>query len=396
MARASRRQIIAGAAAGALAVGLKAPAILAQTRKPLRLGVLNTFTGINAVPADSNFKGMSLYFDRLGGTVAGRKLEIVKEDDQFNPQIGLQKARKLVESDKVDLICGPQASNVALALLNFCKESGTFLIVWAGTDAITNAHIPTVWRPALSSWQLSTPMAGWVYDHLAKDVVCVAADFAAGHDVVKTFKEAYVPKGGKIIKEIYPPLGSPDYSAYLTDILSLKPAATYNFFTGTDAVRYVQQYEQFGLKSRIPLTGFAPIADGTTLPAQGKAALGVITPQIYFDTLDNAANKKFVADYRAKYGAYPDTYSEYGWVTAQVVDEALKGVDGDTSNRDKLIASLAKVAFEAPRGPFRFDPVTHNPIQNVYITQVAEIGGRLTHKMIGTIRDVRDPGAKAN
>jgi branched-chain amino acid transport system substrate-binding protein len=386
---------MAGATAAGI-VGLPAPAILAETRKPLRLGVLNTFTGINAVPADSNFKGMSLYFERIGWTVAGRKIELLKEDDQFNPQIGLQKARKLVESDRVDLICGPQASNVALALLNFCKESGTFLIVWAGTDAITSANIPTVFRPALSSWQLSTPMAGWVYDNLAKDIVFAAADFAAGHDVVKTFKAAYVPKGGKVIKEIYPPLGTPDYSPYLTDILSLKPAATYNFFTGTDAVRYVQQYEQFGLKGRIPMTGFAPIADGTTLPAQGKAALGVITPQIYFDTLDNAPNKKFVPEYRAKYNAYPDTYSEYGWVTAQVVEDALKSIDGDTSSKDKLIGALTKVAFEAPRGPFRFDPVTHNPIQNVYITQIAEIGGRLTHKMIGTIKDVRDPGTKAD
>jgi branched-chain amino acid transport system substrate-binding protein len=386
---------MAGATAAGI-VGLPAPAILAETRKPLRLGVLNTFTGINAVPADSNFKGMSLYFERIGWTVAGRKIELLKEDDQFNPQIGLQKARKLVESDRVDLICGPQASNVALALLNFCKESGTFLIVWAGTDAITSANIPTVFRPALSSWQLSTPMAGWVYDNLAKDIVFAAADFAAGHDVVKTFKAAYVPKGGKVIKEIYPPLGTPDYSPYLTDILSLKPAATYNFFTGTDAVRYVQQYEQFGLKGRIPLTGFAPIADGTTLPAQGKAALGVITPQIYIDTLDNAANKSFVAEYRAKYGAYPDTYSEYGLVAAQVVEAAVKALDGDTGDKDKLIKALEAVHFDAPRGPFRFDPATHNPIQTVYITEVVELDGRLTHKVIGTIKDVRDPGTKAD
>jgi branched-chain amino acid transport system substrate-binding protein len=391
----SRRTFIAGGAAAgsALALGVKAPYVLAQARPPLRIGIINTMSGILAHTTESNLRGMSLYFDRSNWTVAGRKIELIQEDDQFNPQIGLQKARKLVESDHVDLICGPQASNVALALLNYTKETKTFMLVWAGTDAITWERIPTLFRPSISTWQVSTPMAGWVHDNVAQEIVLIASDFAAGHDVLRTFKSAYLPKGGKVIKEIYPPLGTTDFGPYLTDVLSLKPPAAYAFFTGTDSVRFVQQYAEFGLKDKIRLLGFTALVDGTTIEAQGKAALGIVTAQTYVDTLDNPANRAFVAEYRSRHGAFPDLYSDYGYVTARVIAESLTKTGGDTA-RDRWVEALANVAFDAPRGPFRFDPVTHNVIQNVYITEVQEIEGRLTHKALVTIPDVRDPGVK--
>lgn len=392
----SRRAFLTGAAATGtvLAAGLRAPAVLAATRAPLKIGILNEFTGINAVPTDSNLKGMSLYFDRIGWKIAGRKIKLFKEDDQFNPQIGLQKIRELVESDHVDVICGSQASNVTIALLNYARQSKTFIMPWAGTDIITREGLPYLFRPSLSSWQLSTPMAGWYIDHVGKNTVLAAADFAAGHDVMSNFKSAFLPKGGKVLKEVYPPLGTTDYSAYITDIESLDPPGVYGFFTGTDAVRFVQQYAQLGLKKKIRLTGFSSLIDGTTMPAQGDAALGVITSQTYIDTLDNPANKAFVAAYRGRYKTYPDIYSEYGFVTAKILDIALTATGGDASNKDRLAEAMSKVSFEAPRGPFRFDPKTHNPIQNVYITDCVKIDGRITQKAITTIHNVRDPGMK--
>jgi len=392
--RPSRRRVLAGAAAsGAIAFVAKTPALLAQSA-PVRIGVVNTFTGVNALSADTNVKGMTLYFDRIGWTVAGRKIEVLKEDDQFNPQIGLQKVRKLVESDHVDLVCGPQASNVAMAILNYCKETKALMLVWAGTDALTWDRVPFIYRPGLTSWQLSTPMAEWVAGNVSKSVVLAAADFAAGHDVMRTFKEGFLPKGGKVLKEIYPPLGTGDYSAYLTDISAMAPPVVYAFFTGTDAVRFVQQYVQLGLAAKTKLTGFAPLTDGSTLPAQGDSALGIVTPQIYVPTLDNPENKPFLADYRKQYKSDPDTYAVYGYDTAHVIDAALTETGGNTSDKEKFRVAIGKAAFASPRGPFRFDPETHNPTQNVYITQIAKREGRLEQDVIATLPNIRDPNVK--
>ena len=258
----SRRRFIAGTAGAgaALASNLAAPGLLAQTRAPIKLGNLNSFTGAIAYAAENNFNGMNLFFDSVGWTVGGRKIEIIKEDDQFNPQVGLQKAKKLVESDKVDMIVGVQASNVALAVLNYAKQQKAFYIVsGAGTDAITWDRYPYLFRTSISAYQLSTPMANWVYDNLGKEIVTTASDYAGGRDVIAQFKGPYVARGGKVLKEIWPPLGTTDFSPYLIDIKSINPPVTYDFMPGADAIRFIQQYSEFGLKEKMPLTGFTII-----------------------------------------------------------------------------------------------------------------------------------------
>lgn len=393
----SRRTVIKSAAgAGAvLASGIAAPPILAQADKPIRLGNINTFTGGLAYAGQANWNATNLYFDSINWTVAGRKIEIVREDDQFNPQIGLQKAKKLLESDGVDLVFGIQASNVALAVLNYMKQQKAFYIVTgAGTDAITWDRYPYLFRTSISTYQLSTPMAGYIYDNLGKEVVTTASDYAGGRDVMAAFKAPYIAKGGKVLKEIWPPLGTTDFSAYLTDIKSINPPVTYDFMPGADAVRFVQQYSEFGLKPTMPLTGFTMI-DSQSASALGKAAVGVISAVTFVDTLDNPEAKKFVAEYEPKFKTEADLFADYGYVGARVIGEALKAVDGDPSNKDKLAEAMAKVQFNAPRGPFRFDPATHNPIQDVYIAQVIESGGKITTKTLFTAKDVKDPGHKA-
>ena len=210
----SRRKFMAGAAGAgaALTSNLAAPNLLAQTRAPIKLGNLNSFTGAIAYAAEANLNAMNLYFDSIGWTVAGRKIEIIKEDDQFNPQVGLQKVKKLVESDKVDLVVGVQASNVALAVLNYMKQQKAFYVVsGAGTDAITWDRYPYLFRTSISTYQLSTPMATYVYDNLGKEIVTTASDYAGGRDVIAQFKGPYLAKGGKVLKEIWPPLGTTDF-----------------------------------------------------------------------------------------------------------------------------------------------------------------------------------------
>jgi branched-chain amino acid transport system substrate-binding protein len=394
--RVSRRsfmKVCAGAGA-ALASSVGAPAVLAQTRAPIRLGHLNSFTGGIAYAAEISLNAMNLYFDSINWTVAGRKIEVIKEDDQFNPQVGLQKAKKLIESDKVDLLVGVQASNVALAVLNYMKQQKAFYVVsGAGTDAVTWDRYPYLFRTSISAYQLSLPMANYVYDHLGKEVVTTASDYAGGRDVIAQFKGPYLQRGGKVLKEIWPPLGTTDFSAYLTDIKSINPPVTYDFMPGADAVRFIQQYSEFGLKEKMPLTGFT-IIDSQTVKALGKSAIGIISALTYIDTVDNPESKAFNAAYQAKFNAAPDLFADYGYVAAKALDEALKMTDGDASNKDKLAEAMSKLQFKAPRGPFRMDPATHNPIQDIYICQVIEKDGGISTKILGTSKDVTDPGKK--
>jgi branched-chain amino acid transport system substrate-binding protein len=389
----SRRALFKYTAGAALASNVAAPAVLAQGR-PIRLGLLNSFTGGIAYAAEANLNAMNLYFDSINWTIAGRKIEMIKEDDQFNPQVGLQKAKKLIESDKVDLLVGVQASNVALAVLNYMKQQKAFYVVsGAGTDAITWDRYPYLFRTSISAYQLSLPMANYVFDNLGKEIVTTASDYAGGRDVVGQFKGPYLARGGKILKEIWPPLGTTDFSPYLTDIKSINPPVTYDFMPGADAVRFIQQYTEFGLKDKMPLTGFT-IIDSQMVKALGKSALGIISALTYTDTVDNPESKAFAESYRAKYKLSPDLFADYGYVAARALDEALKTTGGDASNKDKLADAMSKLKFNAPRGPFRMDPATHNPIQDIYICQVIEKSDGITTKILATAKDVTDPGKK--
>lgn len=394
---ANRRQFVSGALAlGAGAVLARSSAVLAQGQGPIKIGVLNSFSKVFAALGASNMNGMTLYFDQVNNTIAGRKIEIIREDDEINPQVGLQKLKKLIESDKCEVVTGIQASNVAMAAVEYLKQSNTlFLCSGAGVTALGYTGAPNVFRCSVSSQQINSAMGDWWFDNGTKEVVATASDFAGGRDTVAEFRNAFVKKGGKIIKEIYPPLGNSDFSAYLADIRSIAPPGTYNFYAGTDAVRFVKQYSEYGLKARMKTCASGFMVESDVLPAQGKDALGIISSMQYADTLTNPENVKFVADYRKKYNEYPNVYSEYGYVAARCLHDALTATGGNTQDFAKLRAAMLAVKFNAPRGPFSFNPATQGPIHNIYIREVVELDGRIANKVIATVNDVREPATRS-
>jgi branched-chain amino acid transport system substrate-binding protein len=393
--RTTRRNFIAGAGAvtGAAAIGLGAPVVLAQTA-PLRIGLLQPFSKNYAVLGNSIANGLSLYFEEQKWEVAGRKIEVIREDDELSPQVGLQKARKLLQNDKVDFIVGPQVQNVAFAILELVKQSRSMLLVTTGGTAMTWERIPSMFRVSLSGWQMYHPMGEWLAKNVGKEIVCTSSDSSAGRTDLPIFEKSFTEAGGKVLKQIFPPLGTNDFSAYLSELRSLKAPATYNFYAGSDAVRFVNQYAEFGVNKISKLTGPGFLLESDVLSGAGKAALGGLTILHYAETLDFPENRSFVAAHRARFNEFPSVYSEYGFVAARIIAETLKAVQGDISAQDRVIEAMTAVKFNAPRGPFRFDPVTHNPVHNMYIREVVEIDGRVTNKVIGTIEGVKDPGIK--
>ncbi|MBF6618222.1 ABC transporter substrate-binding protein [Pollutimonas thiosulfatoxidans] len=390
----TRRSFIKGAGlAGATAMfGGVAPAVLAQTKAPLKIGALNSYSKVFAALGNANVNGMNIYFNEIGNTIAGRKIEIIKEDDEINPQVGLQKLKKLDQSDNCDIITGIQASNVAMAAVQYLRQSGAFMLCsGAGLVNLAFTGLPYFFRSSVDTYPLHAAMGEWLYDNVAKEMVISASDFAGGRGSLNEFKVGFTGRGGKIIKEIYPPLGNNDFSAYLADIRSIAPPATFSFYAGTDAVRFITQYEQYGLKDTIRLTGSGFMLEADTLPAQGKSALGALNCLHYADTLEHAENQKFVAAYREAHGEYPSVYAEYGYVAAKVIHQAVEAVDGNAGDKDKLREAMRAVKFMAPRGPFAFNQQTQGPVHNIYVREVAEIDGRITNKVIQTVEGVTDP-----
>ena len=394
----TRRNIIAGAtASAALSLDSALARVFAQAAGPIRIGVLNTFTKAGALFGETTVRGIEVYLDEHGGKIAGRQVEIIKEDDEFNPQIALQKVRKLVVSDKVHVLLGPLGSHIATAMAGYMKQAGTpWIITGAGATALTKERIPNMYRATLTNWQVAHPMGTWASAHDVKDAVIIASDFLAGHDVADAFKETFTAGGSKVVKEIYPPLGNNDFSAYIADIRASNASAVYGFFTGSEAGRFVKQFQQFGLKDKMKLLGFQSMLDSDTFPLQGSSANGGLSTSIYCETLDTPENKHFVEMHAKKHKELPGIFTESGYTTMRIIDDAAQAVGGKIEDASAFCAAVGKTNIKAPRGPVVFDPVTHQAIQNVYVREVIEQDGKQLNKVVDVIPNVGDlPANKA-
>ena len=129
------------------------------------------------------------------------------------------------------------------------------------------------------------------------------------------------------------------------------------------------------------------------MSALGKAAIGVISALTYTDAVDNPESKEFAA-VQGQIQNLAGSVRGLRLCRGQAIGEALKMADGDASDKDKLAEAMIKVRFNAPRGPFRMDPATHNPIQDIYICQVIESGDGISTKILSTAKEVQDPGKK--
>ncbi|MGB8826713.1 MAG: ABC transporter substrate-binding protein, partial [Pseudolabrys sp.] len=329
---------------------------------------------------------------KRGGQIAGRPVQVIKGDDQLDPKVGSEVAQKIVTRDNVDLVVGTVGSNVLPVLQKICTDNNKPLIVptAAGNDTTRAQCHPLVFRVSHSNWQMTSPAGAWLFKRGAKRVMTMGMNYATGKEEVIAFSDEFKKAGGEIIDQKWPGLKELDYQAYFADVLAKQPDAMFTFFAGSNAVEFVKQYAQAGLKERVPLFGAAYLTDSTLLAAQGSAADGVITSGHYAPSLDNAANKKFLADFKQATGKDGDINSMHGHDSVEVVALGLEKTKGDIKDSAGLSQALQKVEFASPRGPFRFSRA-RNPIQNIYAIEAK--GGQL--RVIETIqKDVEDPTAE--
>jgi branched-chain amino acid transport system substrate-binding protein len=374
-------------------VFLPGPSVFASEKPPIKVGLLLPYTGTMPLQAKGVSDGVELYFDEIGKKAGGRAIQVIKEDDENNPTVGLTKLRRLVEQQKVNFVVGPVSSAVGLAIHEYVRKSQVIQInPVAFTRELTSPQkwSPNIFRVVETTDQTNYPMGKWMFKNTPhRNVVIAASDFSAGHHSVEAFKAGFEEAGGKVIKEVYPKLGTMDFASFLSAIDIKGADAVYAWFAGTDAVRFVQQYQEFGLKKRIPLYGYGVIADDPYLASIGDAALGVVTSCHYAWTIDTPRNKAFVKAYQGKWGEVPSRYSEFGYVSAQVIGAAAEALKGEVEDTGKVSAEIKRVAskVETPSGPLAFDQYNQR-IANVYVEKVEKRDGKLVNVVIDSMGKV--------
>lgn len=377
------------AAASALAL-LSAPA-LAQD-KTVKIGFITTLSGPQAIIGNDMKNSVELALDHLGRKMGGLPVEVIYEDDSFKPDVGKQKSEKLVQQDKVNFVAGYIWSNVLLASLKSVTDDGDTILISANAgpsqiagELCNKNYFSTSWQ----NDQTTMAMGEQLNKAGVKKIYLMAPNYAAGKDMLQGVRRSY--KGEVVGEDLTKWPDQLDFSAELAKIQAAKPDGVFVFYPGAAGVQFLTQYAQAGLKGKIPLyTAFT--IDAITLPQQKELALGVLGAQTWVNDLPNDANKKFVGDFRKKYGSYPSFYGQQSYDAIMLINSAVAGLNGDLSNKDKVRAELKKANFASTRGPFKFN-TNQFPIQNVYIQEtVKDSEGNLTLKTVETImKDFKDP-----
>ena len=375
-----KRLLLAGCAAAAVAVIAAAPTLAQQ--KTVKIGFISSFSGPVAAIGTDMRNSFELALDHLGRKVGGMPVEVIYEDDQIKPEVGVQKTQKLIESDKVDFMVGYIWSNVALASLKPLVDSKTITFITnAGASQISGELCsPYVFTTSWNNDQTPQAVGLYMNQKNVKTAFLIGPNYAAGKDMLEGVAATF--KGQILGRELTAWPNQLDFSAELSKARAAKADAIFAFYPGGAGIQFVTQYAQSGMKGQIPLyTAFT--IDELSIPRLKDLAVGIPGAQQWVNDLPNAENKKFVTDYKAKYKSSPSFYGAQTYDAAILLDGALKETKGDM-DKDKLRKAIEKAPFKSVRGGFKFGP-NHIPIQNFYLQEVVKQGDDYVLKTVATI-----------
>lgn len=384
----SRRTLLKASAA----IGVfPAPAVLAQTPEPLKIGFLTVLTGPLAAGGKQQEEGAALFLKERDGMIAGRKIDLITQDTAGQPALAKTKLQELVERSKVQVSIGPLATNEALAMDGYVRETKIPLITTtssATVDLKARQPHPYVLHAFGTAPQVTYPLGDYAAKTLGfKKVAIVAEDFTYGHEGAGGFHLGFEAAGGKIVQKLWPPLNTPEYGVYIAQI---KPDvdAVYTGFAGSNPLRFLKALAEFGLKGKVAVLGNTTMTDEGILKVMGDEAVGVYSAGWYAAGLDTPDNKKFVAGINAAYQHDPGFYTAGPYTALLMIEEALKATKGNTADAAAFLKALHDVRLtHGPIGPVKLDEYG-TPILDIHIRKVARVNGKLINTIVKTYPQV--------
>lgn len=367
----------------------------ARATDPLKIGMVLPMSGPFASYGTQIDRGVRLYLSEHGGTLSGRKVElIVKDDTGVAPEVSKRVALELVVQDKVDILAGFGLTPSAFAVAPIATESKKPMIVMNAATSSVTLKSNYIVRVSMTLAQNTAPIASWAAKNGIHKAFTVVADYGPGHDAEEQFKKTFTAAGGEMVGEVRTPVKNPDFAPFLQRVKDSHPDAVFLFVPpGEQSIGFVKGFAERDLaKAGIRMIATGDLTSETVLDPLGDSALGVITAFHYSEAHDSPENKAFTQAWYKAYGPdRPDYMALAGYDGMHLVDEVLQKTGGNTDG-DAFVAAAKGLKWISPRGPISIDPATRDIVQTIYLRKVTRVGGRLQNIEFEQVPDFKDPG----
>lgn len=339
----------------------------------VKVGFISPVTGFVAALGKDMRRGWEMYWEQNGATAGGARVETVFEDDAGDPEIALTKARRLVEEEQVDLTAGPILANTAYAVAEYVSSQGLPSIHMTGADDLTQREFnPLVLRVGYTSSQSNFPAGQWAFEQGHRRAMTICPDYAFGWESCGGFVQAFTDAGGEVVKQVWPPLGTQDFSTYIGQVEQTDPDVVFvGSAGGPDAILLYDAWTDFGLKDKVGLIGNCCFADQVFLREVGDEAIGIQNFSYWVEGRDSEVVREFVQAYEERHGEIPSLYAAGAYMMAEVVAQALEATGGRVEGAEFIEAARNVSLPDSLYGPVTFDD-TNNIVGPVYLTRVEE------------------------
>jgi branched-chain amino acid transport system substrate-binding protein len=361
---------------------------------PLTVGFVDSLSGPLAGAGQDLLEGTQLWLEEHGGQMAGRPVELLVEDDHGSTETGVQVTKRLVEADGADLVIGPLAGNVGVALGRYVTTTEVPLVYPIPTsDVFVHENYPTVFQLTGTAPQFNAPLGDWAVQNGHRRVVTICSDYAFGQQVCGGFAGRHVAAGGELVEQLWPPLGSSDLAPFISQLQRTPADAVFVGLIGADSVKFLRAWKSFGMEGRMTLLGSDPGFDQAVLRGVGADAAGLVSVGHFAEGRESPDTRRFSEAFQQRFQKIPSYYAASGYLAADWTARALQANGGKVGEAADFVQVMRSITYQdSVFGPITVDE-RGQPVYDVYLREVtAGPGGKPWNTVIDTFPDISATG----
>ena len=353
---------------------------------PIKVGLVAPLTGIAAQQGEDMELGVKMAIEEINSMVAGRKIELISEDDNTTPAVAVTKGRKLITHDKVAVILGTFSGACSYALAPVAEEARVpFINTNSAADDLTQRkRSKNMIRVCYTSCQIGHVAGHYAYNKLGwRRVPIIGWEPSFGQEVLGSFQRVFEDAGGKVIQKIYTPINTVDFGPYAAQ-LKRDGDGLFEVITSGASVRFLRALKAGGLMDKYKVFATLTATDPAFLPELKDTALGVLSIDGYAETLDNPANIKFRERVRKLANREANSTILYAYDGMKAAAKAIEAIKGETSNYDRFLDAIYAVEItDSPRGKVKVDKYGQ-VVQDFFIRRVDKVKDQYQNTVIDT------------